>query len=470
MTAPTVTRLPGFGDEFRQGLAPLIQALQERQRIGLERRRLEIQQQTAQAQIEQAGAATAEAKSRTKTREAEFAQTQLELRAREQASEFYIGALTSEGGITPGKVVEIHQRIRNLPTDEQDEVLGFFNELTTANIQQQQAAADARRAEAEAEVSVGTQEARTRSKNLAADLAEQTFDSNVAIATAQAQQAPALAERAVVDLRIAQMAETNDPIRVARAEGLWRAGATWGEARRTAGLPKIEGGIPEDALFADRAPGGGMSEFRLKALSFSRQMVVADVAINQLVEETGGLSVLAAFQRNTRRPSVDIFINFIIDPKQRQLVQAHRQFANAFRFFVSGQQSSDKEFLSIMGQVAEQAGDDRDTIRQKRFMRRVMMQASIDAVGGEVSMDSLLDDAIIVARAERMDSSRIAYLIEQRDQARSFRELQEAGLATTIATDVDPPSEDNLASRLAFGVSLLDSITVTTPRRRAFAQ
>jgi len=52
MTAPTVTQLPGIGDAFRQGLAPLIQALQLRQQRQLQQQQLADINARAQAQIQ----------------------------------------------------------------------------------------------------------------------------------------------------------------------------------------------------------------------------------------------------------------------------------------------------------------------------------------------------------------------------------------------------------------------------------
>lgn len=50
MTAPTVTRLPGFGDEIRQGLAPLINALRFRQQQQQVNQQQQLQQQQLQIQ------------------------------------------------------------------------------------------------------------------------------------------------------------------------------------------------------------------------------------------------------------------------------------------------------------------------------------------------------------------------------------------------------------------------------------
>jgi hypothetical protein len=248
-----------------------------------------------------------------------------------------------------------------------------------------------------------------------------------------------------VTVALDRMKLDRDPARVNSANSLWQSGAMpWKEAREAAGL--AAGGIPDDAMFVDPAAAGraGGAEAQ-KKLGFAIQMQSSHAIINQMVDATGGLKFLPSIQRQTQSSIIDATINLINkDPNQQRLVQAHRMFGDAYRFSLSGQQSSDREALRMLNAVAEQVGDQPETITQKKLMRETMIQLTFDAANGLITptegMDRMISNALRLGYDPEGDFMDV--LREQRIDAISWE--NQIGNATILSSD--PTTADTLGA------------------------
>ena len=462
MTAPIVIRRKGPLEGLPQALSPLLNALAQRQQFGLERQRLEIERQKAEASIAQAGAATAESRGRTKKLLEELKQKDIQLRASDAASERFISTLTSPEGLSAENISAAREElIRKGDKEISSEALVAFDALITANTEQQRQQALAARETTEARVAAETAEDRIRAGQQAdelvlSDIAQR--EAAVRASDAAVQASEAATEASQVDTRLGVLQEERDPSRVARAQSLWMTGnVTWGQARRTAGL--APGGIPDNEIFdptkATAAAGTG-GEAARKAGTFARIMQTSGARINALEESTGGITSLASIQRQTKSAILDVVINRFLSPEQQQLVNSHRQFGDAFRFFVSGQQSSDREALRILNSVAGQAGDAPETLRQKRLMRNVMTQMALDASAGILTPVEAMDEIIEQARLVGMSPRAMSIFREQREDAVRFQTNRAAGRGPLILNE-NPTTADSLAGSVATVDSLINN-------------
>lgn len=453
MTAPVVIQQKGIGETVQQAFSPLLKALAQRQQFGLEKQKIEIERQKAEASIAQAGAATAESRGRTKKLLEELKQKDIQLRASDLATERFISTLTSPEGLSAENISSAREElIRKGEKEISSEALVAFDALITANTEQQRRQAVATEAEVDARVAVETAE----SNILAGQQADELIEAQIGQAQAATTASEAATEASQVDARLGELQEELDPVRVARAQSLWMTGnLTWGQARQAAGLKA--GGIPDDEKFDPtkaRVSTGSGGEAARKAGTFGRLMQTSNATINRLEASTGGITSLASIQRQTKSAVLDIVINRFLSPEQQQLVNAHRTFGDAFRFFVSGQQSSDREALRILNSVAGQAGDDPETLRQKRFMRNVMTQMALDAASGIVNPVEAMDEIIEQARITGMSPAAMRVFREQRADAVTFMRRRAAGRGPLILND-QPTTADSLAGSVATIDSLM---------------
>ena len=462
MTAPTIIRRKGPLEGLQQAFSPLLDALARRQQLGLERQKIEIQRQKAEASIAQAGAATSESRARTKGLLEKLAQQDIQLRANDFASERFIGLISGPEGITPETAAAAREEIiRKGDKEISSEALVAFDAMITANTEQQRKQAETTTAASKARVAEATEADLIRAGQSAdelalADIAQR--EAAVRASDAAVQASEAATEASQVDARLGVLQEERDPARVTRAQSLWMTGnVTWGQARMAAGLGA--GGIPDSEVFDPTkatATAGSGGEAARKAATFARVMQASGANINRLEESTGGITSLASIQRQTKSAVLDVVINRFLSPEQQQLVNAHRQFGDAFRFFVSGQQSSDREALRILNSVAGQAGDDPETRRQKRFMRNVMTQMALDVASGIVNPVQAMDEIIEQARITEMSPAAMRVFREQREDAVTLMRERAAGRGPLILNE-SPTTPDSLAGSVATIDSLINS-------------
>ena len=270
-----------------------------------------------------------------------------------------------------------------------------------------------------------------------------------------------------VQTELGRLQRDQDPGRVAQARALWETGnMTWEQAAGTAGINP--GTIPPDSFYTPLTSGSSAQggEAARRASSFFRQMSVSNGLINSIVAETGGISFLASMQRQTGSATLDAILNQVVDPKQRQLVNAHRSFGDAYRFFVSGQQSSDREALRMLNTVAEQVNDDEGTIQQKRLMRNVMLQAAQDAAAGALDPVQAANRVLAQAEAIGMNADAMAVFREQQAEAVEYKKLlDEGGGRPFRSLSGDPVTPETLPDATARINELMDSTFTVGPGR-----
>lgn len=443
------------GDELGGQLGMLARLLMQRQQIGMERERLVLEQRKAEADIAQGQQATTESKQRTKKMVEESEQKQLELQAQDYATDQFISTLTAPNSLSPENVSAARERIvRQGDRKIASRALLAFDAMIREQEQTQLAAAQARRAKSEAEVAEQTQAAEIATRQLAPKIAQ-----------AQLGEAQAATAQRQVDTRLAQLQEVRDPARVARAESLWQTGnVTWKEAREAAGL--AAGGIPDDEVFTPLKTSGG-TEAQQAAGMHARQMQIAGSLIDQLVDKTGGLTVLGSLQRSGGRIS-DILLNPLLNAEQQQLVNAHRLYINSYIYLSSGKQINEKEAVRLMGAVAEQANDSPPVKQQKRLLRTIITQSAIDMAGGALDPLTAADQAIATARAQGVRGPQLNFLLETRRKAEIFARELRAGRGP-ISLRTIPTNPETLGQSMQVIDSLLTTrfrIQPTAPRRR----
>lgn len=246
-------------------------------------------------------------------------------------------------------------------------------------------------------------------------------------------------------------AMTNDlgPEFVGRLNGaraLFETGAiTWGQARQVAALPKTDL-IPDNTVFV-RPGGSDANAEAMKNQSFAAMMQTADGIINQLNAEGVRLAFLPALQRSSQNATWDAVINLVAGSDQERMVNAQRMFGDAYRFSLSGQQSSDREAVRMLNSVAEQVGDSEATIAQKRALRQVMINVTQAKAGGGMT----------AVQAAQM-GYRAAQNTKNPETVALFREILDAAVANEAGTGVSnaPTDGENLGGRLDRVNGLID--------------
>jgi len=364
---PTVTQGQTGFEPIQQGLAQLLAALQHRQDLGLQRQQVELERQRTEASVAQSTQATAESKARTKNQLAELDQREIELRARDFATQQYIAVASSADGVTPQSLSEMRTNIvKTADKDIMQEAAQYFDQLAKFDEEARRAVVERQRSEQALREAEATEAANIETALLKPQAEREQME------TENLQQAGLES-----DLRFSLMREALDPARVDRAMALWPAVENWGQARRSVGLgPSPEGGIADDAVFT-ATDAAKETELRQKAQNFMQQMVSSNTILNGLMRdtETTDSSGQVRIQKGERvsfgtqlaRAATNnvLFatINSQMSGKQQQIMQAGLMYNMAYRFFMSGQQSSDKEYLNMMKLTLEQVGDSDDQIR-----------------------------------------------------------------------------------------------------------
>jgi hypothetical protein len=196
-------------------------------------------------------------------------------------------------------------------------------------------------------------------------------------------------------------------------------------------------------------------------------MIPANATVNSLTRDTVDangrtvrgerMNITTSLQTSIANNGFFLALNAIQEPKQQKMLQAGLQYVMSYRFFMSGQQSSDKEYLNMMKITFEQAGDSDETIRQKRMMRQMQINALLEVAGGAVDPVQVLNEAIEVMRVEDMNQEFITAMQRERNIAAEHARARAAGVSDTI-----PVSNAILTGGgiLDFGTRLLDSLTV----------
>jgi len=146
----------------------------------------------------------------------------------------------------------------------------------------------------------------------------------------------------------------HDPARLAQARAAFEGGTakTWGQARKLAGLAPTPS-MPDSTTFTPATKIKATEQER-RASTFQAMMETNGPILNALVDQTGGVSLPAAFLRTLQKGGTfEIALSQITSPEQKQLVAAARQFIAAWQYFSSGQQINEGEYLRLLNATVE---------------------------------------------------------------------------------------------------------------------
>lgn len=214
--------------------------------------------------------------------------------------------------------------------------------------------------------------------------------------------------------------------------------------------------IDPNAAISPEQAGGSGGEAARKASQLGRMMQLSNSLIESVEDKTGGITIRASLLRSTKSNALDIVLNSVISPEQRQLVFGYRAFGDAFRFSLSGQQSSDREALRMLNTVAAQASDDRETRRAKRLLRNVMTQATLDAAAGMITPTAGMDNIIEQATMLNFPEWKMEIFRQQREEAAAYERRLAAGQGPLMGISEQPTTTDGLADSTEKVNDLLD--------------
>lgn len=282
--------------------------------------------------------------------------------------------------------------------------------------------------------SVGKQEqavteiAQRRSAEVAANVAEQTERTTVEGARTALANARVALNINQIQQGLLTLQQQRDPSRVAVAENLFARGIPWGQAREAAGL--APGGIPDDAVLPGAGTGGAQATAMAPIASmFKLGKTMVDAAGNS------GLTDLSAFRLTTRIQTLDLALNKLTSPEQRQQVQGFRLMGTAFGRYISGQQSTDREALRLMNILAVLKSDDTETRAQKRAVVDIIGNVIDAAAQGTMSPVAAMDMIIGAARERGMSGRALELMRQQRADAARFETRQTRPGATRAPAD-----------------------------------
>ena len=255
---------------------------------------------------------------------------------------------------------------------------------------------------------------------LETDIETEVRPETVAFRRGQVLQQFAETQGMTIQNALGQARQENDPARVAQAWDLMQTGElTWGQASAASGVSSDA--IPSDFRLNPLAAGSG-SESAVKAGSLYNSMKAADGTINQMVDAGTNLGLMGSIHRSATGPITSWASGLFTDDDERKLIQAQKSFADAYRFFISGQQSSDAEAARLLFTMLENPGDGPETIRQKRFMRQLTIGMAQQVANGALdpvqAAQRLLDTAI----SQDLPEEQIAVFRQQLTEAAEYTE------------------------------------------------
>lgn len=250
-------------------------------------------------------------------------------------------------------------------------------------------------------VKTGTEPARVA--EIQAGSRKAVSEANVAEATEGTRIEQARATLADTNIRNAinsQVLAGSDPVNGARALSQWAStGLPWGQVKEAVGFTG-KTSIPDDAVFTPAESSAGGQD-RAKAQMFlpgmrQSQEIITNLGRGLFDADGDGkfetrlrgpvrMTVLGSLQQASKNGLLNVAINSLQDPEQQALISANRQFSDLYRFSLSGQQSSDAERLSMMLSITETAGDSDAVIAQKSRMRDLMIQVTAQRAAGLIT-------------------------------------------------------------------------------------
>lgn len=220
---------------------------------------------------------------------------------------------------------------------------------------------------------------------------------------------------------LTQAAVNNDPVRVQQAFDMVRSGqVTWGQAAAAFGINPT--GLPED--FRLELPAGAMGgeagQRQQQAAALFQTMRASDTTMNTLNDAGVRMGLLSSMNRSAKRPLSEWATGLTLDDDERRLVNAHKTFSDAYRYFISGQQSSDAEASRLLFTMVENPNDGEEVLRQKRFMRAMTINMAEQVAQGAMNPEQAAQQILNTATNQGMPEDLLNVFREQLNDAREY--------------------------------------------------
>jgi len=254
--------------------------------------------------------------------------------------------------------------------------------------------------------------------------------------------------------------------RINAARGFMDKGMPAGEAYRMVQLPLPPGVDPKYTLPLPAGAGaGGISQARQKVIMHLPAMEQSNLMLDLLEDKGLRISFPAQMYREALVRArgggataviaalTSMGLNLALPDQQRQYVAAQMRGGNAFRYIVSGQQTSDAEFAFILSYYATGVGDDDATVLQKRIFRHSMEQATKAIGDGRLNRVGAVDSMIQLAESQGAGAEVLSALRKMR----GYAVVEDQGNTPPVISR-DNPTDPN-AWDAAAG-SIIDSVGV----------
>lgn len=381
--APQPSPLEGLGEIF-------LHIVQQRQQIETERQRIGLERQRTEAQLASGQITDAEHKQALKNSLREF-----DLREQKVA-----GAAIAERYFTPLVAANTLDR-------------ASFDKAMVAATHDKEAKGrepyitEAFRAFEKDQIQVHTELAQRRIAEVGANIAEAT-------PAAQITKAKADARTAVARANIEQAMEKLGPgDRASMMRGL-ESGQPLGIIRKLHGIGPIAG-VSDDYTIPQ--PSGKPSATQEHAGPLLTQWRSS----RAVVEGAGAqsLNFVSSMRGKMGIGGIDYTLSKLTNEKQRNLLTGLRGMSEAYRFYVSGQQSSELEAGRLMALLVP-TDNKPETLRVKRFLWDTIDQAMSAAAQGQTTPSGAAQQILDAALANKMPQATVKILRQQRDDARKY--------------------------------------------------
>lgn len=410
-----VIQVPGIGEELQKAVGPLIDVYQKRRQLELQEQELKLRQQEFKQRQEEAQAKEAQlGQTGEALRAMLIAQDSQQFPAASFPAPIGLGEALTPPGATFTGVGPIAQAVMNAPAAAIPAAVQLSPDIRRQILEQ--------RATREADQVLATEVAKIKDPQQ-----REAFQSFISL------------KRGGIDLPVAVQqtlfpslyAQGVDPeiMNAALRYGV-AGGLSWGQVRSLFKLPKNEL-LSDDFKFPVTLQ---RNQKQMTAEMHYTSMARNGPLIDKLVDETGGITALAQIKRAfdaTQASSGGVtgffanigamVLNGVLSPKQQQLVQAQFAWTNSYRYLVSGQQTSDREFMVILNTVAEGAGDSPEVKAQKRAFRQVMTEAARRLATGQTQPTTAADEVLQQAKALGFPPELIQVLQQQKEDATKFQ-------------------------------------------------
>jgi len=215
---------------------------------------------------------------------------------------------------------------------------------------------------------------------------------------------------------------------------------TMGQAARGVGIKAPLGALEDFRFPAQTGTQQKLSETQLKARMYATQMRVSNQILEDFATRGVNISLPAQVVRDMKGTLargggvvglggrlLGTLANVAISPEQQQVIQAQLSVANAYRYLVSGQQTSDQEFGVIFTYIVEDATDKPEVRLQKRAFRRAIIESAEEVFAGTAREADASEQLAALARQQNAPPEVVAALEAAAERVRTQGARPQAG-------------------------------------------